>query len=249
MHILSLFAASLALAVPAAAQQPTAAPPAAKPAPAVTAPRDAASGQASGKRQPAPGDADQAVAGGGVLPEGWSWRTDREAPVANVKFAAMGGGYHVTVGPAVILWREADRVNGRFHTLATFTQTKPSAHAEGFGLFFGGQALNGEGEKYTYFLVRQDGKFLIKARTGKETKNITDGWVDHAAVAKSGADGKATNKLEIDGKGKADKVRFFVNGQVVHEMDGKDVDINGIVGLRVNHNLDVHVAGFDIHRL
>ena len=224
MRTLSLLAAALIAAGPLAAQQ---APPA-KPA----------------------ADPDKAVAGGGGLPEGWSWRPDRAgAQLANVKFAPMGKGYHVTLGPSLILWRDADRVNGRFHTLATFTQTKPAAHAEGYGFIIGGQALNGAGQKYTYFLVRQDGKYLIKERNGAETRDISAGWVDHAAIQKPGADGKSTNRLEIDGKASGDKVTFSVNGKVVHEMKPGDVDSNGIVGFRVNHNLDLHIDGFEIHRM
>lgn len=230
MRTLALLTAALVLAAPLAAQAPAKEKPKAKPAAANH-------------------DPDHAVKGGGNLPEGWSARADKDAPLTNVKLVPMGKGMHVTMGPAAILWRDADKVEGRFHTLATFTQTKAPAHPEGYGLFMGGKALNGEGQKYTYFLVRGDGTYLIKERNGTETKNVTTGWVTHAAVNKAGEDGKATNKLEIDGKASGDKVTFSVNGQVVHEMDPSAAETNGIVGLRVNHNLDVHVEGFDIHRI
>jgi hypothetical protein len=55
--------------------------------------------------------------------------------------------------------------------LATFTQTKPSAHAEGYGLFFGGKSLEGKDQQYTYFLIRQDGSYLIKRRGGGERED------------------------------------------------------------------------------
>ena len=223
MRTLKLLAAALAIAAPLAAQQPAAAK--------------------------ANADPDNKVAGAGALPAGWHARTDNGGPVTNVKFAKMGAGYHTTLGPAVILWRDEDKTQERFHTLATFTQTKPAQHAEGYGFLIGGKALEGEGQKYTYFLVRQDGKFLIKQRDGKATKNITDGWVDNAAVVKSGTDGKSVNKLEVDAKASGAKVTFSVNGKVVHTMDPKDIDTSGIVGFRVNHNLDLQIDGFDIHRL
>lgn len=194
-------------------------------------------------------DPDHAVSGGGALPDGWSARTDGRGGTANVKFATMGTGYHVTLGPAAILWRATDRVSGPFHTLATFTQTKAPAHPEGYGLFFGGKALDGAGQQYTYFLVRGDGTFLIKRRNGDETTNVTQGWTAHSAVNKADASGKATNKLEIDGKSNGDKIRFLVNGKPVYEADPKAFDLNGLIGFRVNHNLDVHVDGFDIHRM
>lgn len=206
--------------------------------------------QAPAKEKAAPAaahtthDPDHA-AHGGALPAGWSARVDR-GDAANIKLALVGGGLHVTMGPAAILWRDADRVNGRFHTLATFARTKAPAHPEAYGMFYGGTALNGEGQKYTYFLVRGDGNFLVRERNGAETRNVTSGWTEHAAVGRADASGKVTDKLEIDAS-KAGTVRFLVNGKVVHEMAADANAINGIVGLRVNHNLDLQVDGFEVH--
>jgi hypothetical protein len=193
-------------------------------------------------------DPDRAVAGGGSVPTGWTVRTDGGAGNANVKVVPMGQGMHVTLGPAIILYQDKHAGNGPFHTLATFTQTKPSTHPEGYGLFFGGQALNGAGQKYTYFLIRQDGKYLVKRREGDKTTDVTKGWMESAAVKKPAAQGSATNLLEIDAKRNPSKVVFKVNGESVYTMDAKPADVNGTVGLRVNHNLDVHVEGFDVHR-
>lgn len=194
------------------------------------------------------GDPDHAVAGGGAIPAGWTARADDHAGTANVKVAPMGGGMHVTLGPAVILYQAKHDGKGSFHTLATFTQTKKVAHPEGYGLFYGGKALAGDGEKYVYFLIRQDGKYLVKQRDGDKTTEITKGWVASPAVKQLDAKGTATNKLEIDNKSDPTKVRFLVNGQEVHSMAAKPGDTDGQVGLRVNHNLDLHIDGFDVHR-
>lgn len=192
-------------------------------------------------------DPDKAVAGGGKLPAGWSARTDRGAAMDNVKFETMGDGLHVTLGPAVILYRAADAMNGPFHMVASFNQTKAPAHAEAYGLFFAGKELAGEGQSYTYFLIRKDGKFLIKTRTGAQTANVTAGWTDSEAVVKEDATGKQSNKLEIlVGK---DKVTFSVNGKEVHSMPAAAGSTAGIAGLRVNHNLDLHIAGFGVHKM
>src|SRR5215208_7647224 len=106
--------------------------------------------------------ADHAVQGGGVLPHGWSARPDADGDLTRVKFVVMEPGYHLTLGPATILYRQADRAKGPFHTLATFHQMKKLEHAEGYGLFFGGENLSGENQRYIYFLVRDDGKYLLK---------------------------------------------------------------------------------------
>jgi hypothetical protein len=194
------------------------------------------------------GDHDHPVEGGGTIPAGWSVRTDDNAPTANVKVVPMGEGIHVTLGPAIILSRAQHAGTGPFHTLATFTQTKRTTHAEGYGLFYGGQGLDGAGQAYTYFLVRQDGTYLVKRRDGDKTSEITKGWVASAAVHKPDAKGTSTNKLEIDHKRDPSKVVFLVNGEPVYTLDAKATDTKGSVGLRVNHNLDLHIDGFDVHR-
>jgi hypothetical protein len=193
-------------------------------------------------------DPDRPVEGGGTLPTGWSARPDKDGDVKNVKFVVMEPGYHLTLGPATILYREQDRVNGPFHTQAKFHQMKKLQHPEGYGLIFGGQALDGKGQKYTYFLVRDDGTYLIKRRDGESTSEVTKSWTAHPAIKKGDAQGKATNLLEIDAKQDPSKVDFKVNGKTVHTADAKSVDTNGIVGLRVNHNLDVHIEGFEVHK-
>lgn len=193
-------------------------------------------------------DHDMAVAGGGTLPSGWAGRTDGAATaLANVKFAPMGAGLHLTLGPATILWRDSDAVNGHFHTLAKFTQTKAPMHPEGYGLFVGGKALNGEGQKYIYFLVRGDGVYLIKKRDGANT-SVVQNWTASPAVNKADAAGKATNLLEV-ATVTAGKLTFKVNGQEVYSMDVNAGDVNGAIGIRANHNLDLHIDDFAVHKI
>lgn len=192
-------------------------------------------------------DPDNKVAGGGKLPAGWSARTDRNAPMADVKFEAMGPGWHFTTGPAVIVWREADAATGGLHTEATFTQTKAPAHAEAYGLFIAGKDLGADNYSYTYFLTRGDGKFLIKKMAGGTATNVTAGWADSDALVKQDAAGKATNKLEI-AVGKDGKVSFKANGKEVHSMDAAPGAMAGIVGLRVNHNLSLHIETLGIKK-
>jgi hypothetical protein len=192
-------------------------------------------------------DADQAAPGGGSVPAGWTVRADR-GDAKDAKIVSMGKGLHLTLGPAIILYRSDTQGSGSFHTLATFTQTKPSKHAEGYGLFVGGQGLDGAEQKYLYFLVRQDGSYLIKRRDGEKTTDVSKGWVQHPAVKKPEAKGAATNLLEVDNKRDPSKVGFLVNGQEVHSTGAEGMALDGIVGIRANHNLDLHIEGFDVHR-
>ena len=129
----------------------------------------------------------------------------------------MGPGLHVTTGPADHpLSRGHQGYRARSTRCAKFTQTKPSAHAEGYGLFVGGRDLDGARQQYIYFLVRQDGSYLIKRRDGEKTSDISKGWVTNAAVQKPDAKGSATNLLEVDNKIDPAKITFKVNGQDVH---------------------------------
>jgi hypothetical protein len=196
--------------------------------------------------QGTPHDADQ-PARGGTVPAGWTVRADRgDASEASIQ--TMGKGLHVTTGPAIILYRASHDGSGPFHTLATFTQTKPSKHPEGYGLFVGGKGLDGAAQQYVYFLVRQDGSYLIKRRDGDKTSDVSKGWVQSAAVKKPDAKGSATNLLEVDNKRDPARVAFLVNGQEVYATSAKEMALDGIVGIRQNHNLDVHIEGFDVHR-
>ncbi len=207
-----------------------------------------AAGYAQTKPAKAPADPDRAVAGGGSLPRGWSARTDTKGKEADVKFVVMDPGWHVTLGPAALLWRPADKVDGGFTASALLTQTTAPKHPEGYGIFVGGQSLEADPQqKYAYFLIRGDGKYLIKKRDGANVTNLISAWTAHPAIVKQGPTGEATNRLEVA----MDRTRlvFRVNGKEVYSADPRLIETKGIAGLRVNHNLDLHVQSFDVKKL
>jgi hypothetical protein len=64
-------------------------------------------------------------------------------------------------------------------------------------------------------------------------------------VSRAAANGSATDALRIAVG--ADSVRFHANGQPVAAFSRAQVSqVGGQAGLRVNHNLDVHVANFRV---
>jgi hypothetical protein len=189
-------------------------------------------------------DPDKAIQGGGKLPAGWQARLDHaSAGLEAVKFEPAGGGFHVTSGPAGIYFKPDQKAAGAYETHATFTQLEPAAHPEAYGLFIGGADLQGENQKYTYFLIRQDGKFLIKKREGAATPSVMN-WTEAAAIAKADASGRMKNTLSIEVG--ADKVRFLVNGTEVASQPKAQIETNGVAGLRINHNLNVQVDNFGV---
>jgi hypothetical protein len=191
----------------------------------------------------------RSVTRGGELPAGWTARPDKGGDPKDIKFVVMEPGYHLTLGPATILYRKEDRAKGPFHTLATFHQMKRWEHPEGYGLFFGGQNLEGPNQSYTYFLVRDDGTFNVKVRRGDKVAQYSDGWEANSAIKKADSKGATSNVLEIDAKIDPKRISFKVNGKEVDWMPAHFADnLKGIVGLRVNHNLDIHVEGFALHQ-
>lgn len=190
-------------------------------------------------------DPDKNVAGA-ALPAGWTGRTDRPTQqLANAKFVTMGDGFHVTTGPAAVFWNPNNRAVGTYTLRATFSQAAPSQHPEAYGVFFAGKNLDQPDQDYMYFLVRQNGQFMIKHRAGAETHTIVD-WTANPAIKQVAAGGPAAvNALEVAVGDK--NISFKVNGQEVHSL-AKPGPADGIYGLRVNHNLDVHVTSFGVNR-
>jgi hypothetical protein len=185
-------------------------------------------------------------------PEGWQVRVDRSQnasdpdDVADIKVATMGKGFRVTGGPAGTFWNPANRVSGNYTARATFNLMKPSGHNNFYGLVFGGNALESSGQKYLYFLVSQNGTFIIRARNGEKVDDV-QGQMAHAVIRRPGADGGSTNNLEVR---VGDNIQYVVNGTVVHTSprSGAAAATDGIAGVRINHQLDVHVEGFEVRK-
>ncbi len=189
-------------------------------------------------------DADRAIAGGGTLAEGWMARTDRGQDFSNVRFEEIATGWEVSVGPGVVFYRDADVAEGSYTISADFEQLSSKGHAHGVGLIFGGADLQGEGQVYTYVLVRGDGNYLVKTRTGSETAYRTQ-WTEHASVNQD-PEGHVTNTMAV--RVTAEDVTFMINGQEVHKESKADLYTDGVVGFRMNHNVDMRVHNFKIER-
>jgi hypothetical protein len=187
-------------------------------------------------------------------PQGWKVRIDRSTSASDpdgagtVKFMAMGGGFHAVNPQAAVYWNPSNTMAGNYSLKATFTLLKPSGHTNYYGLVFGGNALEGEAQSYIYFLVAQDGTWLIKRRDGAATSDIA-AKAANAAVQKPGSNGQSKNALEV--RVLADKIEYLVNGVTVHTTPktGPTAKTDGIYGFRVNHQLEVHIDGFSAAKL
>jgi hypothetical protein len=186
-------------------------------------------------------------------PKGWKLRVDRSTSATDpdaagdIKFMAMGGGFHAVNPQAAVYWNPANTASGNYTLKGSFKLLKPSNHTNYYGLVFGGADLEGPNQAYSYFLVAQDGSWILKTRNGDALvrgSNPADvaPKTMNAAVAKPGADGTSVNNLEVRVQG--DKVDYVVNGTVVHTTPKSAVRTDGIYGFRVNHFLEVMVEGF-----
>lgn len=184
-------------------------------------------------------------------PEGWTFRVDpsrnpNDPDRSNeVAFAKMDPGFHVTTGPAAVLYNPKNVATGTYTLKGTFHLMKPSGHNNYYGLVFGGDALDGPGQNYLYFLVGQNGSYIVTHRAGASTHAVQPRTM-HEAVVKPGADGKSANTLEV--RVGADKIDYVINNVVVHTTpkSGMTSKTDGIWGVRINHQLDVHVTGLGV---
>jgi len=187
-------------------------------------------------------------------PKGWMLRIDRSMSAADpdaagaIKFMAMGSGFHAINPQAAVYWNPANTVTGNYTLKGTFTLIKTTGYNEYYGLVFGGSGLEGPGQNYLYFMVSDDGTWLVKRRNGNTSTQSVSEKTTNAAVKKPDASGKCTNALEV--RVMADKIEFAVNGTVVNTMPktGPAAKTDGIYGLRVNHLLEVQVDGFALSK-
>src|ERR1700688_3292394 len=128
-------------------------------------------------------------------PKGWLMRVDRSASASGPdagganKFVTMGSGFHATNPQAAVYWDPANTVTGNYTLKGTFTLMKPSGHTHYYGLVLGGSDLGAPAQSYLYFMVAQDGTWMIKQRAGNQTHEVSA--KPSEAVKKPDATGKS----------------------------------------------------------
>jgi hypothetical protein len=166
---------------------------------------------------------------------------------ATLKVSPTEKGFHVTGGPGAVIFDPANTVKPIFRVRATFTVTKADTSTQ-YGLFFGGNEMEGATPTYIYFTIAHDGTFQIRHRLGDKVDDIDSSL--HFAIKKPDATGKSVNTLEVQVAPTA--VSYLVNGAVVDATPtrggtgaftetAKDA---GIVGVRIDNQVDVQVDGF-----
>src|SRR5947207_1241836 len=105
---------------------------------------------------------------------GWKVRLDGSPGAAaatatsTVKVAPTEKGFHLTGGPGAVIFDPTNTVKPIFRVRATFTLLKAADKATQYGLFFGGNEMEGAAPTYVYFTIAQDGTFQIRHRAGAQ---------------------------------------------------------------------------------
>lgn len=179
-------------------------------------------------------------------PEGWLARTDHGSDGVEA-MQQMPPGWHVTTGPAGIFYQPETRAEGDFRVESTVFLFDPEGRNEGFGVFIGGADLQGDEQAYTYLLIRADGSVIVKRRDGAGTSTLLD-WTKHQAVVTwaGRGEGAATAKNVLYVEAAGHDVVFGVNEQEVFRTARAGQHVDGVVGLRVNHGLNLHFSSLEV---
>ena len=174
------------------------------------------------------------------LPAAW-----KLAPAEGVALRA-GEALTVETGPHVVLWRAGQEPVRPPYTIRTRMQKLHGRLHEGYGIVFGGEGLEGpeEGQRYSYFMVRGDGSFLVRRRAGAEVPVVRPWTTDPAVRRDTEEAGGRPNELEV--RVASDSVTFLVNGRQVARVGAAEVDVAGIPGVRVAHQVQLQLSDFAV---
>ncbi|HUF75100.1 MAG TPA: hypothetical protein VMM35_02420 [Longimicrobiales bacterium] len=174
-------------------------------------------------------------------PDGWQSRVDRSTNVSDpddvpeVTITPVANGFEVRTGPAVTLYDPSNTATGSYTLESRFTLLQPSGHVNYYGLIYGGQNLDSDNQSYLYFLIGQNGTFVIRHRAGNETVHDIMGRTPHSAIVQPDANGQSVNTLQV--RVNPEETQFLVNGTVVHTAPGQGMAgaTDGVYGVRINH--------------
>ncbi len=186
------------------------------------------------------------AAQGPPVPPAWRWVTDQPATVVSTpgatdttfRFVTMAPGWHVTTGPGALLFDPRYFGEGAYTLESQIFHFPDSRNAE-YGLFVGGNDLDGSAARYVAFVLRGDGSVAAWEYRGGSTRMLAD-WQPAAAVRP--ADGKQVvgNLLRLVVSGT--EAVFKANGLDVLILPRGDLDLDGRFGFRVGAGNNLHAS-------
>lgn len=186
-------------------------------------------------------------------PTDWRWRTDTPAkavatdppPPDGWFFVAMPPGWHVTTGPGAVIYHPAYEAKASFALEMEVFLFPGESQAE-YGLFVGGRALDASSTapEYVAFVARRDGQSAIIRHTAKGATPIRDWTATPAVAPHPGGNDTVKNILRLDAT--TQEIAFSANGKEIVKVPRASVAPEGLFGLRIGRNLNVHVSRLDV---
>lgn len=192
-----------------------------------------------------------------AVPASWTIRLDEpdtsavigaDADSADIFFVNMVPGWHITTGPAGIFYHPESTASGKYKASTKIHLFDPNGRNEAFGIFLGGQNLDHPDQSYIYFLLRNSGEYLIKKRDGNNTSILAD-WTNASSMITFDDASKSSVVNTLSVEVWDTELHFFVNGKQVHSLPKDELNTDGIVGLRINHALNIHVEDLKVENI
>jgi hypothetical protein len=168
-------------------------------------------------------------------PEGWIARPER--------FVEMYPGWHITAGRGVILYNPEATARGEFRVESEGFLFDPRGTGGTYGLILGGRELDTNAQRYIAFEIGPDGDFTVRRQADYESSELAGG-IHEAIHSWTGEDSTVMNVLSVDAG--AVTVRFRVNDDTVAELPRPAVDPDGVIGFRIDSDLNIHITTLDI---
>lgn len=161
---------------------------------------------------------------------------------ATVAFTMMPPGWHITTGPASLIFDPRRLLEDRF-TLTTELFLFPESSHEGFGIFIGGDELAGAEARYIALQLRRDGSAAVMQSRAGATSLLTD-WTPVEAVGPHPGEGtqRITMRIEVD----STSVAFAANEAEIVRVPRSDLELAGRFGFRIGAGINLHVTRLDV---
>jgi len=197
------------------------------------------------------------IAGGGISVPGWDGNVDPNQPgaptIADGKFMAENGGFHIITGPAGNYWNLKNTANGDYTVSAKFTEPKfqnLNDHPHPYGVFIAGNKLGTPNASLLYCSAYGDGTFIVRGFGPAPFQMGGRRPTPNDAVHKAPGLGQPVDQtIALSVKG--GHVDCVINGTVVAGYDkadlvatGKLESLDGVYGIRVAHNTEFLVTEF-----
>ena len=195
------------------------------------------------------------VANGGIRGAGWQGRPDAGTGAVNdSSLDVKGSDIEIHTGPAMLYWNPANKGTGDFTVSATFTEPKymsSNDHPHPYGVFIGGANLDKDNASALYCAAYGRGTFIVRG-FGPASFQVNGRGAPSDAIHKAAGKGESVEQT-IAMSVKGDSVTCSINGTVVGTYPKGDVTgagkltaTDGVVGIRVAHNVDVNVKDFKV---